>query len=73
LFNAQADFELFFHYHRTNFPVIVNGQGQATPSVPFRQLYPADEQRVNAVNYQEALKAQSFSADNILMKPWLYQ
>lgn len=73
LFNAQADFESFFHYHRTNFPAIVNGQGQATASVPFRLLYPADEQRVNAVNYQEALKAQGFTSDNILMKPWLYQ
>ncbi|NRF38343.1 SusD/RagB family nutrient-binding outer membrane lipoprotein [Pedobacter foliorum] len=73
LFNAQSDFELFFHYHRTNFPVIVNGQGQATAIVPFRLLYPTDEQRVNAANYKDALKAQGFNADNILMKPWLYQ
>lgn len=73
LFNAQADFEAFFHYHRTNFPLIVNGQGQATPTVPFRLLYPTDEQRVNAANYKDALKAQGFNADNILMKPWLYQ
>ncbi|MEN0053155.1 MAG: SusD/RagB family nutrient-binding outer membrane lipoprotein [Mucilaginibacter sp.] len=73
LFNAQSDFEAFFHYHRTNFPVIVNGLGQATAIVPFRLLYPTDEQRVNAANYQNALKAQGFSADNILMKPWLYQ
>lgn len=73
LFNAQGDFEPFFHYHRTNFPAIINGQGQATATVPFRMLYPVDEQRVNASNYQEALKAQGFTADNTLMKPWLYQ
>ena len=73
LFNAQTDFESFFHYHRTNFPVIVCGQGQATAIVPFRLLYPTDEQRVNAANYKDALKAQGFNADNILMKPWLYQ
>ncbi|ETZ20982.1 SusD/RagB family nutrient-binding outer membrane lipoprotein [Pedobacter sp. V48] len=73
LFNAQSDFEVFFHYHRTNFPVIVSGQGQATAVVPFRFLYPTDEQRVNAANYQDALKTQGFTSDNILMKPWLYQ
>jgi hypothetical protein len=73
LFNAQSDFEAFFHYHRTNFPVIVNGLGQATAVVPFRLLYPTDEQRVNAANYKDALKAQGFNTDGILMKPWLYQ
>ncbi len=73
LFNAQADFELFFHYHRTAFPVIVCGQGQATTVVPFRMQYPTDEQTVNGSNYKNALKEQGFSGDNILMKPWLYQ
>lgn len=73
LFNAQSDFELFFHYHRTNFPAIVCGLGQATNIVPFRLLYPADEQRVNGANYTNALKAQGFASDAILMKPWLYQ
>ena len=73
LFNVQSDYESFFHYHRTNFPEIVCGQGQSTAIVPFRMLYPVDEQAVNGSNYQNALKEQSFNADNTLMKPWLYQ
>lgn len=73
LFNVQADYESFFHYHRTNFPEIVCGQGQSTAIVPFRMLYPVDEQTVNGANYKDALKAQGFASDNTLMKPWLYQ
>ncbi len=73
LFYFQDDFEPLFHYHRTGYPVIKCGPGQASAKVPYRQLYPVNETNVNKQHMTEAINRQGYTEDNIMNKIWLYK
>lgn len=72
LFYHQGDFEPLFEYHRTGYPTLTFGEGQATSSMPYRMMYPLSEQNTNTANYEEALKRQGMKTDHIMHKLWLY-
>lgn len=71
LFFHQADFEAFFDYHRTGYPIIKTGNGQATKAVPFRMMYPLSEKNTNKENYNKALQQQGMSEDTIMAPLWI--
>ncbi|TDQ79339.1 SusD/RagB family nutrient-binding outer membrane lipoprotein [Sphingobacterium yanglingense] len=72
LFYHQGDFEPLFEYHRTGYPKLSFGEGQATSSMPYRMMYPLSEQNTNTDHYQQALARQGMKTDNIMHKLWIY-
>ncbi|WP_164108509.1 MULTISPECIES: SusD/RagB family nutrient-binding outer membrane lipoprotein [Sphingobacterium] len=72
LFYHQGDFEPLFEYHRTGYPQLTFGEGQATSSMPYRMMYPLSEQNTNTVNFEQALARQGMKTDNIMHKLWIY-
>jgi hypothetical protein len=73
LFFHQGDFEVFFEYHRTGYPVIKLGNGQATTTVPYRMMYPLSERNTNIENYNKALQQQGITDESIMNPLWIHK
>jgi len=73
LFFHQGDFEVFFEYHRTGYPIIKMGPGQATAAVPYRMMYPLSERNTNSDNYNKALHQQGISQESIMNPLWIHK
>lgn len=68
----NAGYEAYYNWRRTGVPAFQGGSGVGNNSmVPKRWDYPVTEQVQNAANYSAALKAQSFSADDLNQIMWL--
>lgn len=73
LFFHQCDFEVLFDYHRTGYPIIKVGSGQATDAVPFRMMYPLSERNTNTDNYAQALQRQGIAKESIMNPLWIHK
>ena len=68
----NSGYESYYNWRRTGLPVFEGGSGVGNNGiVPVRWAYPVKEQQQNTTNYQNALKAQGFSADDLNQVMWL--
>jgi hypothetical protein len=64
-----TDFQQWFEYRRTGFPVLPTAAGMLNNKVvPVRYKYPTTIQQTNTLNYNKAVT--SMGADNINVKVW---
>lgn len=62
-------FEAWSEWRRTEVPALVPG-ADAFGDIPVRYVYPADEQRINSDNYEEAVQMLGGNGDVITTKVW---
>jgi hypothetical protein len=68
----NSGYESYYNWRRTGVPVFEGGSGVGNNGVvPIRWAYPVLEQQQNTANYNNALKAQGFSQDDLNQTMWL--
>jgi len=68
----NSGYEAYYNWRRTGVPAFQGGSGVGNNGiVPIRWAYPVTEQSQNKVNYNAALSAQGFTADDLNQKMWL--
>lgn len=68
----NSGYEGYYNSRRTGTPAFQGGSGVGNNGVvPLRWAYPVGEQTQNAKNWQAAVSAQSFSADDLNQTMWL--
>ena len=68
----NSGYEAYYNWRRTGVPAFQNGAGIGNNGViPLRWAYPVSEQSQNTSNWNAALAAQQFSADDLNQKMWL--
>jgi hypothetical protein len=65
-------YEAWSEFRRTGFPNLAPGDNALTPNgeIPTRQAYGTGEANANKVNYEAALVAQGFTADDQIQRLW---
>jgi len=68
----NSGYEAYYNWRRTGVPAFQGGSGVGNNGiVPIRWAYPVTEQSQNKVNYNAALSAQGFTANDLNQKMWL--
>ncbi len=68
----NSGYESYYNWRRTGVPTFDDGVGVGNNgNVPVRWAYPVTEQVQNTANWQAALSAQGYSADDLNQKMWL--
>jgi hypothetical protein len=68
----NSGYEGYYNWRRTGTPAFQGGSGVGNNGVvPLRWAYPVGEQTQNGKNWQAALSAQGFSADDLNQTMWL--
>ncbi|MNL19259.1 Starch-binding associating with outer membrane [compost metagenome] len=64
-----TDFQQWFEYRRTGFPILPKGEGlQNGGQMPSRLKYPVNLQSLNSANYKEAVA--NMGGDDLNVKVW---
>lgn len=68
----NSGYEGYYNWRRTGVPAFQGGSGVGNNGVvPIRWAYPVSEQSQNTTNYNNALKAQGFTQDDLNQVMWL--
>jgi Starch-binding associating with outer membrane len=71
-FFQNSGYEAYYNWRRTGIPTFLVGTGTGNGTkIPVRYLYPSNEEKVNSVNYADALTRQFGGKDDINMPMWL--
>jgi hypothetical protein len=68
----NSGYESYYNWRRTGVPAFEGGSGVGNNGiVPMRWAYPIKEQQQNETNYNNALKAQGYTQDDLNQVMWL--
>jgi len=68
----NSGYESYYNWRRTGVPAFEGGSGVGNNGIiPLRWAYPALEQQYNTENFNNALKAQGFSQNDLNQVMWL--
>lgn len=68
----NSGYEGYYNWRRTGVPAFQSGPGVGNNGIiPLRWAYPVSEQAQNTSNWNAAVSAQQFSADDLNQKMWL--
>jgi hypothetical protein len=71
-FFQNSGYEAYYNWRRTGVPTFLVGTGTGNGTkIPLRYLYQSNEEKVNSVNYNEALTRQFGGKDDINAQMWL--